>query len=204
MSGVIFTLTISGSGISNGSGITQNFVAAVNSLHSHGTIMFTHSATAGSETAFTTDGAAASLDFGGLIGFGDSATADHSAFTNKGAAETGANGGATEFFDNSTAANATFINNGALMSSPEVELTAAMYHSMISPPQPTPPSPIMAARLAEPAVVAPHFSITPARAPNPDRERWHQRRRRRRSFVCQLCHGRHISNRGFRQWPAGH
>src|SRR5207244_4406702 len=43
-----FTLTLSGAGITNNSGIPQNFVTAVNGAGGFGTIAFTNSATAGS------------------------------------------------------------------------------------------------------------------------------------------------------------
>ena len=51
-----FTLTISGAGMTNNSGTTQNFVADIDGIGNFGTIAFTNSATAGSLTAFTANG----------------------------------------------------------------------------------------------------------------------------------------------------
>src|SRR5205823_13665885 len=53
-------LTISGAGITNNSGITQNFVTAVDGSGNFGTINFTNSATAGSNTSFTNNGSTVS------------------------------------------------------------------------------------------------------------------------------------------------
>src|SRR5437016_6218357 len=64
------TVTISGVGITNNSGIVQNFV-----LNPGAAQMFLNSATAGSLTAFTNNGA---------ITFGGTSTADHATFTNNG------------------------------------------------------------------------------------------------------------------------
>src|SRR4030095_3708492 len=81
------TLTISGTGIVNNSGITQNFVTAVN-VFGQGGIVFTNSATAGSMTSFTNTG-------GGFPGFF---------------------GGTTRFLNTSTAGSATINNNGGAVS----------------------------------------------------------------------------------------
>jgi hypothetical protein len=61
-----FTLTISGVGITNNSGMSQDFVAAVNGAGNVGRIVFNNSATAGSMTVFTNSGATASGAGGGL------------------------------------------------------------------------------------------------------------------------------------------
>ncbi len=103
-----FRLTISGSGIANDSGITQNFVAAGN----NGKIQFTNNATAGFGTAFSTNGGAVSGGVFGVTEFRDSATAANGTFTTEGGARRGAFGGATQFFDSSTAGNGTFTSNG--------------------------------------------------------------------------------------------
>jgi autotransporter-associated beta strand protein len=125
-----FTLTISGVGITNNSGIMQNFVADFNS--SVGAIIFTNSATAGGLTAFTTAGGfthfidtsaagsatlnnnAATVRAGlGATEFFDSATAADGTFTNNGGGPS-KGGGLTRFWNNSTAANGTFTNNGGV------------------------------------------------------------------------------------------
>jgi autotransporter-associated beta strand protein len=100
-----FAFTISGVGITNNSGITQNFVSGPTVIN------FLGSATAGSSTLFTNTGD---------ITFGDSATAGNASFTNNAALKFGATstaGNATVtnnveilFFGNSTAGNATFTN----------------------------------------------------------------------------------------------
>src|SRR5262245_16029549 len=51
------TLTIRGVGIANNSGVTQNFVTAVDGAGNRGQIVFTNSATAGTSTMFTNNGA---------------------------------------------------------------------------------------------------------------------------------------------------
>src|SRR4029077_8339062 len=67
-------LTISGVGITNNSGITQNFVPAVNAATNSGAI-FHNSATAGSHTVFTNNGATVSGHNGVFTEFEDTATA---------------------------------------------------------------------------------------------------------------------------------
>ena len=100
-----FSFTISGVGITNNSGITQNFVSGPTVIN------FLNSATAGSLTHFTNTGD---------ITFGDSATAGNASFTNNaglkfGATSTAGNATVTNnvevlLFGNSTAGNATFTN----------------------------------------------------------------------------------------------
>jgi hypothetical protein len=112
------TLTISGTGITNNSGITQNFVMIAGStINTHAAITFTNSATAGSSTMFTNNGGLVSgLIVSGETNFHNTSTAGSGTFTNKGGTVSGANGGATEFEDTSTAANGTFNNNGGAVS----------------------------------------------------------------------------------------
>jgi len=106
------TLTISGTGITNNSGITQNFVTAVNGAGNVGEIVFTNSATAGSLTAFTNNGSAVSGFGGGALSFNSTSTAGNGTFTNNGGVVSGAGGGTTIFFFSSTAGNGTLIANG--------------------------------------------------------------------------------------------
>ena len=86
-------LTISGTGITNNSGATQNFVTNNDSFP----LIFTHSATAGSGTVFTNNR--------GRIEFDDSARAGTATFITNG------NGSITIFFDQATSDSATFITN---------------------------------------------------------------------------------------------
>src|SRR4029450_13167176 len=95
-------LTIGGvgsTGITNGSGITQNFVTAVNGSGDRGVIEFANSATAGSMTSLTNNGATAPLEIGGSTQFFNTSTADHATITNNGGTVLNANGGFTLFFD---------------------------------------------------------------------------------------------------------
>ena len=102
------TLTISGVGIKNNSGIAQKFVAAVDGSGNFGRILFTTSATAES-CIFTNDGATVASG-GGSTEFYDSSTAGNASFTNRNGS--GSSTSATIFFDASTAANGTFTNEG--------------------------------------------------------------------------------------------
>jgi hypothetical protein len=107
------TLTISGLGILNNSGITQNFVTGVDGAGNYGQIVLTNNAIAVNGT-FTNNGAAVSLAGGGSTLLFNS-TAAYSTFTNNGATASGAGGGFTNF-SFSTVANGTFTNNGATVS----------------------------------------------------------------------------------------
>jgi autotransporter-associated beta strand protein len=106
------TLTLSGTGITNNSGTTQNFVTAVNGAGNAGSIRFTNSASAGSQTAFINKGATGSLVNGGFMEFLNSSTAGHGTFTNNGGVNPDGSGGFIVFNDTSTAGNGIFTNNG--------------------------------------------------------------------------------------------
>jgi autotransporter-associated beta strand protein len=93
-----FILTISGLGITNNSGITQNFATTEAAQ-----IFFRNSATAGSGTFFTNSGA--------FMGFSATSTAGNRTFTTSG-------DGVTEFYNSATAGNGTFtINGGGVLGS---------------------------------------------------------------------------------------
>ena len=102
-------LTISGVGITNNSGIAQNFATTTVSQNVSEEIVFTNSATAGSGTFFT--------NTGGVVLFHDSSNAGNGTFINNDA-RVMVNGytfiflGAVDFLNTSTAGNGTFINNG--------------------------------------------------------------------------------------------
>src|SRR5437870_960064 len=82
------TLNIGGVGITNNSGIPQNFVASRSHRNTTpGEVEFTDSATAGSLTFFTNEGSALNQASGGIT-----------------------RGGITHFGDNSSASDGTFIN----------------------------------------------------------------------------------------------
>jgi autotransporter-associated beta strand protein len=121
-------LTISGTGIINTSGATQNFVTGMDGAGNRGIIVFTASATAGSATLFTNDDGGVTLFLGnstagngtfinnagavlgGLTDFAGHSTAGSGTFINNGGAERGR--ADTEFEENSTAGSSTVINNG--------------------------------------------------------------------------------------------
>jgi len=114
-----FTITVdplagsgfNGTGITNGSGITQNFVIA-----EAADLSFTNSATAGSMTAFTNNGSTASGVSAGVMDFSDTSTAGSATITNNGGTVSGAFGGSTHFEGTSTAGSATLIANGGTAS----------------------------------------------------------------------------------------
>ncbi len=114
------TVTISGKGITNNSGIVQNFTPGP------GQIIFTNSATAGSLTSFTNTGAIAfggsssagnaTFSNDGELTFLNTSTADDATFINEGGKVSGA-GGATILFDiGSNAGNALITTNGGAVS----------------------------------------------------------------------------------------
>ena len=105
-------LTLSGTGLTNNSGITQNFVAAVAGAGNSGDIRFTNNATAGINTAFTNNGGAFSGGSGGFTVFLNSSTVVNATFTTNGGTFNNAQGGGTQFFDTSTVIDGTFISNG--------------------------------------------------------------------------------------------
>jgi len=86
-------INISGVGITNNSGIVQNFVVNAGAAQ----ISFSNSATAGSSTAYTSFG---------TITFGGSSTAGNATFTNN---------AFLNFANTATAGNATFNNNSVLI-----------------------------------------------------------------------------------------
>jgi autotransporter-associated beta strand protein len=111
------SLKLSGAGITNSSGITQNFVAVSAATGNPGVIFFTNSATAGTSTTFTNNGATVIGGAGGITEFGGTATAGGATITNNGATAPGQpafdrSGGETQFFGSSTAGSATITNYG--------------------------------------------------------------------------------------------
>ena len=90
------SLDFKGAGVTNNSGVTQNFATT-------STIKFENSATAGSMTAYTNNS-------GGSTQFTNSSTAGNATITNSGA------GSYTLFSDTASGGNATLINNNATAS----------------------------------------------------------------------------------------
>ena len=101
-----FWLILSGSGITNNSGITQNFVVS----GTNGEISFRNSASAGFNTTFITNGDAGA---GGNTAFRDNSNAGHATFTTNGTTFSDGSGGLVEVRDSSSAGSGTFITNGS-------------------------------------------------------------------------------------------
>jgi autotransporter-associated beta strand protein len=107
------TLVISGVGITNNSGLTQNFVTAFDAV-AFAVILFRNTATAGRSTVFTNYASTVSGKSGGITEFFDNTSAGNNTFISEGGTTTGtpsgpAGGGGVFFYDNSTAASATLI-----------------------------------------------------------------------------------------------
>src|SRR6267378_236212 len=115
-----FGLTISGAGIINTSGISQNFVTAVDASGSSGGIQFLNSATAGSGTAFTNDAAITTCGNGGVTFFNNTSTAGSATIINNGTNMVNCGGvhvgGVTWFVASSTAGRAKITNNAGQVS----------------------------------------------------------------------------------------
>jgi len=119
-------LTIGGAGIVNNSGTLQNFVAGSTPDDQSGgglevtnaAIAFINSASAGTNTRFTTLANSPSARFSyGLLNFRDNATAGSAIILNSGASMGLGIGGRTLFDDNATAGNAQIITGGAIAGS---------------------------------------------------------------------------------------
>ena len=103
-------LTISGAGITNYSGVTQNLSTSADGAK-YGEIHFTNSATAGSGMQITNVGNVQRQGNNAYTVFFDSASAGSATIVNEGSPVGGGAGG-TLFYDSSTAGNATFTNTG--------------------------------------------------------------------------------------------
>jgi autotransporter-associated beta strand protein len=110
-----FTLTISGTGLSNTSGTTQNLATLTNSSGQAGTIAFTNGASAGNVT-ITNNGATGTAGSGGSTTFANTATASTATIINQGSAVASARSGSTTFSNTSTANNASITNQGGTSS----------------------------------------------------------------------------------------
>jgi autotransporter-associated beta strand protein len=115
-SGPNLTLTLSGTGITNNSGMTQSFVLAADPAGSRGLVFFQNSASAGTRTLFTNTGAVVEFGSGHMLFF-DTSSAAGATINNDGGTGDGAFGGMTLFFNASTAATATIRNSPGTISS---------------------------------------------------------------------------------------
>ncbi|HEX4666913.1 MAG TPA: autotransporter-associated beta strand repeat-containing protein [Chthoniobacterales bacterium] len=104
-----FTLTVSGAGIENDSGVTQTFVQLGTDNFTQGGIAFKGTASPGPMTTFMQ--MTGSNGYDGLAEFFDSSSAGQGLFLNQGLTQGGI--GYMIFFFSSTAGEATIINEGA-------------------------------------------------------------------------------------------
>jgi autotransporter-associated beta strand protein len=121
-------LAFTGSGITNNSGVVQNFVAKTSSRKDSGQIFFSGVASAGENVVITNEGGNDAVfgEYGAFTAFWDSSTAAKATFINEGSSASGTIfGGFTNLINSSSAANATFINNPATVSG------AAAGHTLI-------------------------------------------------------------------------
>ena len=102
------SLTLSGSGVTNSSGNTQNLIVA-------GLLNFAQGAGAGSMVSIINEESATPNTSTGTNFFANSG-AGSADITNNGSATDGVSGGQTVFLENSSAENATFANNSAAVS----------------------------------------------------------------------------------------
>jgi outer membrane autotransporter protein len=112
------TLRISGTGIVNNSGTTQNFVTVASS---GSFFRFSNSATAGDQTVFTINGGSGIPGTNAGVYFEGHSTAGHGTFINLGNTASSAGnpflyGATTQFQQDSTAGNGTFTNQGGTVS----------------------------------------------------------------------------------------
>src|SRR5947207_11076703 len=97
------TFTISGVGITNNSGVTQNFVASAGAFVHGGAIEFTNSATVGNNVTITAEGGSPSgIGFTtATVSFKDSSSAGNATLIANGGSQTLNLGGRIQFFDTS-------------------------------------------------------------------------------------------------------
>lgn len=112
------SLTFSGAGITNNSGVAQDFIADSDTSGNVGFIYFIGNASAGSLTTIENKGGAAfpSQAFGGSTQFFGNSVAGSATVFNRSAVVNGAIGGYTIFYENSSAGNATITNERAAVS----------------------------------------------------------------------------------------
>jgi autotransporter-associated beta strand protein len=102
-------------GIVNNSGVTQNFVSAVDEDDKAGGVSFSDHSNAGAQTAFTIGARQTSSGVSGAAQFLEFGSADHGTFVNQASPIADPMGAQSVFFSNSTAASGIFINEGAVV-----------------------------------------------------------------------------------------
>ncbi|HEY2711808.1 MAG TPA: autotransporter-associated beta strand repeat-containing protein, partial [Chthoniobacterales bacterium] len=111
------TLTVSGTGITNDSGIAQNLALETNANDHGSAIAFTRTATVGPLTTITLEGNSSGKAFwGASTVFNDQCSAGDGTFYSLGSSVPVSYGGATYFFGDSTAGEATLTSDGGAVS----------------------------------------------------------------------------------------
>ena len=105
-----FSLTVTGTGITNTSGTTQNLATLVDGSGNAGSISFNNSANAGNVT-ITNNGATVSANSGGVTLFNNTSNAGSAIINNQGGTTSGASGGVTDFLGSPNAGSAIITNN---------------------------------------------------------------------------------------------
>jgi autotransporter-associated beta strand protein len=110
-------LVFYGSGITNNSGLVQNFVATSSLTKDSGQFYFLESSSAGENVVITNEGALRSSTAGGSTRFWDNSNAGDAVIINEGSTASGTiAGGFTALLDSSNAASATLTSNGGTVS----------------------------------------------------------------------------------------
>ncbi|MBA3832738.1 MAG: autotransporter-associated beta strand repeat-containing protein [Chthoniobacterales bacterium] len=107
---------IQGTGISNNSGVIQNFVATTDNTGSSGSFQFGIDATAGDSTTFITAAATVSGGLPAIVQFVDEANAGSATIINNGAILSGATGGETDFWNTTKGDRANITNKAGVVS----------------------------------------------------------------------------------------
>ena len=103
---------ISGAGITNSSGLTQNFVTLPGAALTNGFLVFKNNATAGTGVTITNQGISTAGGGKGSTQFQNTSSAGGATFLNLASTVAGEFGADTSFFHSSTAGNATISNFG--------------------------------------------------------------------------------------------
>ena len=106
------SLIISGAGIINNSGVTQNFVAPSAGPQGAFDLVFENGATAGESTVFTNNGSSATAQQSLTIFTGSSNAGSAKFYNLVKTGPPGGGGGVVAFFDSSSAANGSFTTQG--------------------------------------------------------------------------------------------
>ena len=113
-----FGLGIGSGGITNLSGVEQNFIAQTNDAGQSGSFDFNVGSSAGDDVTFTEWGASLSGGYGGSVYFSgtfQATNAGSATFHNLGGTASGASGGMVVFQYHTNAAESTIINEGGLV-----------------------------------------------------------------------------------------